>query len=222
MQITSLNTLIGQKESFSPLVAECIAKTAVWITDYIAKSNINLPHKSSICPAVKKSMALDSIHFHLMEDDRPSKETLKNATLELENFFFELPPNDGLNDIYKVVGVLIASDEIEGLTNTINEVQKELKPYYITKGLLLGKFHSLLKTTSINNPNFIPGRSPFPMIVLRYLVEEDKYFLSYSNADAQTKSLLLKSYLEHMSNKISDESISFVNDQIDKLTNDDK
>jgi hypothetical protein len=219
MEIKSLQKLLIDKATYSQVIQDCITETANWITEYIAKPHPSLPNKTSICPAVKKAMSIDSIHFSVFDENELTEEQLKSETLKLGNYFSLLPPNDGINDIFKVVGILIAKPSINDIENIVNNVQKELKPHYINQGLLLGKFHSLLKTTSINNPTFIPGKSPYPMLVLRHLVEEDKYFLSSSSADNSTKTKLLESYLKHMDNKISDESISFVKNQIDKLNN---
>ena len=65
-------------------------------------------------------------------------------------------------------------------------MQKELKPFFVEKGLMIGEFHMAnnmstkpLTNIQINyfyligglrNPNFYPLRTPYPCLAMRYMV----------------------------------------------------
>ena len=58
----------------------------------------------------------------------------------------------------------------------IQAVQRALKPRFVAQGMMLGEFFHGCPQEGLYNQLFRPLGSPYPMLAVRYLVEDDKLF----------------------------------------------
>ncbi len=113
--------------------------------------------------------------------------------MELKEEFFKLPPF-GPHAAFKTVGLILLQETTRELASAITDLQQELKLLFIERGILLGKFHSLLSTGAIHNPDFVPGKSPHPMLVVREMIDGDVKFLAHSTSPDHEKLRHLRSF----------------------------
>lgn len=92
----------------------------------------------------------------------------------------------------------------ESAPKFIDNLQQRLKADFVNYGLMIGEFHfGSPKKTGLWNENFYPLFSPIPLLVIRYLVPNDFYFL------LQKREFII-SYLEKFRDKIPEKLESLV------------
>lgn len=63
-----------------------------------------------------------------------------------------------------------------GACPEVQSVQRALKPHFVRNGMMLGEFFHGCPQEGLYNPQFRPLASGYPMLAVRYLVEDDKLF----------------------------------------------
>lgn len=66
---------------------------------------------------------------------------------------------------------------LHGSCPEVQSVQQALKPLFVQHGMMIGDFFSGHPQQGLYSPTFYPlGKTPFPLLAVRYLVEDDKLF----------------------------------------------
>ena len=112
-----------------------------------------------------------------MNENLSNRKECKKIILDYLNIFLKTPPTKGRAKEFKSFLILLPEVAAEDAEEVIENVQKELKPYFTSVGLMIGQFYPQCDSPGIRNPEFRPLRSPIPMLVLRYMVKTDYVFL---------------------------------------------
>ena len=96
----------------------------------------------------------------------------------------------------------------------IDSVQKELKPLFVEKGLMIGEFHKMNNGEGLHNPNFFPLQSPIPMLAIRYITEGDIVFLNREVYEPSIRVGFLENYLRHFAETLSPSRLACLQAQL--------
>lgn len=217
----SFNQLLGVRNN----PAEAAAWTPVyacmdWTTGYIAKPHSEIGRPGVICPRVPSALKADSLYFHLYHAETIAEDEAGDVVRGLEDAFLALPPTQQPQRQLKAL-LLVLPRDTEAARLNVEQVQRKYKEGSLKRGILLGKFHSQLKATALNNPHFSPGRSPFPILALRYAVAADVRFMLTSGAPSHMKIGWIHAYLDTMDNELAAADVQALIEHIKALEKND-
>lgn len=155
-----------------------LGEVARWTVDYLCRTHPDLGRSGDVCPYTEVSMReglLFSAVCHVFDaDPRPAmihvmKQTMKD--------FESRPPQMGNRAGLKALLVLFPSLEGEW----IDDVQETLSLEFVARGLMIGEFHAECEKPGLHNRDFMPLRSPIPLLAVRNMMLTDLAFLKGSD-----------------------------------------
>lgn len=166
-----------------------------WVREFLAKPHPDLGRPGAVCPFVPRALQLDTIWMAVARPESPDPEEIKKIIARYREVFLSLDPVTGEDSLYKAILIIFPDVLTEDAPDLIDRVQKELKPYFVEEGMMIGEFHKLNAAPGLHNPDFFPLRSPLPMLAMRFMVESDLVFLMREMDAPETRAHFLKSFL---------------------------
>ncbi len=117
------------------------------------------------------------------------------------DIFIEIEPRSGAAALNKTILLLFPDFYTDRCFQLLNEVQQEIKPFFVEAGLMIGEFHQRNLSPGLHNENFRPLRSPVPLLAIRFMVEADLPFLNRPSDQPHLRIKYLEAYLQHLSSK---------------------
>lgn len=187
-----------------------------WTTNFIAKPHPAIGRPGSICPRVPQSLKADSLYWGLYHQETIDEADAAPLVGSLNELFLALEPTTRPQSIFKAL-LLVMPHNSEASQQSLELLQRAFKEKCLQKGILLGKFHAQLRTTALNNPDFRPGLSPYPILAFRYAVETDIRFMLTTGAPAQLKIVWIRAFLDTMGEDLSLDEIGKLKQEIERL-----
>ena len=169
--IDDASTLISERH------LNALRTTANWATDYLCKKHPLLGREGPVCPFTQPAMRKKTFWLTAIETKTPDMAQIEKAVMTFQDWFLELPPTESPDNIYKTILIVFPDIPNEQAPETIDRVQRKLKPAFVANGLMLGQFYTGCKETGIWNKNFHPFESPIPLLAIRHMVPADFPFL---------------------------------------------
>lgn len=167
-----------------------------YVREFLARPNPLIGRPGFTCPFIPSALRLNSVFLSVI---RTGEETSKDMLVKMiRNFipkFLALPPNSGTKQMYKAAILILPDVQLQDAPVFIDGVQRELKPEFVKKGLMLGEFHMLNNTPGLRNPNFFPLRTPIPSLAIRFMAASDIVFLATDTYQPEIVSDLLNAYI---------------------------
>ncbi len=176
----------------------CVAKITDWIDNFLAKPHPDLGRSGPVCPFVPRAIQLDTLWVGVIrtkDSSLPLAQQLQDIVHSYRDIFLELEPAQGELAFYKAI-MLAFPDIDDSEFAVIDHVQKQLKPFFVEEGLMLGEFHEQTEAGGLHNPEFRPLRSPVPMLAIRFMAEADLPFLDCPDAQAELRTRYLEAYVK--------------------------
>src|SRR5437660_563722 len=142
-----------------------------WAQNYLARPHAQLGRPGPVCPFVPRALQLTTIWMAVARPQEPTADGIKTMIAAYRNVFLELEPITGEDSPYKAILIIFPEVRSEDAQGLIDQVQRELKPFFVEQGLMIGEFHELNVTPGLHNPTFYPLRSPYPILAIRLMVE---------------------------------------------------
>ena len=109
---------------------------------------------------------------------------------------------------YKAIILIFPELPLEDAPEMIDDLQKRLKPKFVSEGLMLGEFHLNNNAPGLHNEEFYPLRTPFPSLAIRYMVPSDIVFLNPLEIDTSIRKNMIETFLKKFGNSSSSGSSS--------------
>lgn len=175
-----------------------------WIENYLAQPHSDLGRSGKVCPYVPLALKNDTIRLSIIRNQNLSQMEILEIVRNYRDVFLQTEPTTGEIATYKAF-LLVFPDVTPAETSAlIDEVQQQLKPFFVEAGLMLGEFHANNPSPGLHNPDFRPLRSPIPMLAIRFMVEQDLPFLSNRNDAPEIRMHYLQNYLQRFANTFKD------------------
>ncbi|BAY15549.1 hypothetical protein NIES21_13660 [Anabaenopsis circularis NIES-21] len=182
-----------------------LVETWNWLRSFLAKPHPELGRNGNVCPYMPKALNSNCIRLKVIRSQNLGRQEISDIVLSYRNAFLDLEPKNKEESIYKAIILIFPEIKNEEATILIDSIQKQLKPFFVESGLMLGEFHKRNETGGLHNPNFRPLRSPIPMLAIRFMVESDLPFL-LSADDLYSQVRYLEAYLKQFRKKFKDEN----------------
>ncbi|MBW4499703.1 MAG: hypothetical protein KME57_09070 [Scytonema hyalinum WJT4-NPBG1] len=175
-----------------------------WLKNFVAKPHPDLGRSGVVCPFVPPSLKLNSIRLTVLRSKNLALQEIADIILPYLDIFLELEPREKPAALNKAILFIFPDIDIEDAPKIIDVVHKQLKPFFVKAGLMIGEFHNRTESPGLHNPNFRPLRSPIPMLVIRPMTEADLTFMHHAD-DPHLSITSHEAYLKHFAHKIKDE-----------------
>ena len=171
-----------------------------YMREFLAKPHPLVGRKGPVCPFVPGALRMKTLYFSVVRTDGLStRDTIAKVRSSAKSFvsrFHKLEPTTGKKTAYKAVVLVFPDVHIDKAPQVIDDVQMQLKPDFVAKGLMIGEFHRQNNSCGLRNESFFPLRTPQPALAIRRIVPTDLVFLSPTKYAPSLRLKFLESYLE--------------------------
>ena len=165
-----------------------------WGRDFLCQGHPDLGRSGAVCPyvppALDKNLLWLASHRGLN-----SRSAIRQVIRGYRDWFVELEPTTWPAARFKAFIVVFPAVTPGDAPDVIDVVQRELKPQFVARGLMLGEFHPDCPSPGVRNPSFRPLRSPLPLLVIRHMLPMDFLFL-----DGEAR--FVTAYLDRFANEV--------------------
>jgi tryptophan 2,3-dioxygenase len=152
---------------------EWLGITAKWLREFIAQPHEGLGRPGPICPCVVPALERDSILVGCLDiyDGENKRQNLVDQVLKYGDLFLEAMNNG--EDCLDSLILAINGVEVHEYRFLLDGTYHLLRPIFLRKKLMFGRFHSLNSRGSRLNRNFYSLRAPIPLFAFRQLTLAD-------------------------------------------------
>lgn len=148
-----------------------------WARDYLIKPHPELGRPGPVCPYVNGSMERGTFLLGLCPGN-PDRGAVQSLLMRYRDWFLELEPRHLPSAQLKTIVIAFPDLPPERVAEVIDLTQQELKPHYVSRGLMIGEFHAgPPQKGGLWNGEFRPLWCPVPLLAIRNLVPTDFPFL---------------------------------------------
>lgn len=187
-----------------------------WVKGYLASPHANLGRKGTVCPFVPTSLKMDSIWIAEVNDSNISVDKICEYIASFRDLFNVTEPIAKPNSVYKAF-IIAFSSVRAGDEDLIVKVHRLMRMSCINMGLMLGEFHPEHHGTGLHNAEFRPLRSPFPILVIRRMIDVDLPLLFQSTHSVSERISILTAYLTNLRSDLNDKQFKQVLHEIIEL-----
>jgi len=185
--------------------SEALATIVDWCESFLGKPSSLVGRSGNVCPFVPESMLRGSLKFAeiRLRKDEDAKARIESAISTFRDRFLADQKRRKRIDIFGSWVMVFPDVKREDAEALIDEPQRRMKPHFVKEGLMLGEFHPLSRSPGIRNASFRPLRSPYPLLVIRHMVESDIEFLGRALDPAPLRAESLRAFLKFLGPSLS-------------------
>ena len=164
----------------SDVESEIFSHTAQWLEQSISRPNPELGRLGDVCPWTRRTLQLGRLFVASIASCEPAH--VDASLLQLLDTFQSLGGLDGAQDTFRAIVALFPRLEPGAGAAFTVAVHARLKPTFLKHRMMLGEFYPGCPKPGLRNPNFRPLTAPYPLLVMRAMVEPDLWFLTDQDA----------------------------------------
>ncbi|HEV8580105.1 MAG TPA: YbaK/EbsC family protein [Thermoanaerobaculia bacterium] len=155
-----------------------LRRIVAWAEEYLCRPHPELGREGPVCPYVQVAMKKGLFYLAVCRGRDFDRDGIEGTLVRYRDWFLDLEPRQEADAAFKTILILFPDLLPEDVPGLVDATQERLKPIYVEKGLMIGEFHAgPPKKAGLWNPDFLPLRSPVPMLVIRNMVPTDFAFL---------------------------------------------
>jgi hypothetical protein len=155
-----------------------LRKVVQWAREYLMKPHPELGRPGPVCPYVHGSMEKGSFLLGLCPGN-PDADGVHSLVMRYRDWFIELGPPSHPSTQLKTIVITFPDLPPERVPEIIDVTQEQLKPHYVSQGMMIGEFHAgPPQKSGLWNRDFRPLWCPVPVLAIRNLVATDFPFLA--------------------------------------------
>lgn len=183
--------LAGHGDGSCPRAAssrDVLLTIARYVSDFLTKAHPELGRPGAVCPFAAGGLQRDAITVTASTLDRPDKAALLEAISGLAAQFDAVGAGSSASyELYRAVIVAFPRLPVADAVVLIEEVQRELKPDFVARGLMIGEFFPGCPAPGLHNDAFRPLDTPFCSLAIRrmtvsdapFMVDDDRFAAAY-------------------------------------------
>jgi hypothetical protein len=150
-----------------------LSRIVEWIDRFLCAPNPALGRTGNVCPYARTAILKRSLEFY-----RNYSSSVSGLASDMEQHLEDFLQSERSDDIYYCR--LIVPEAMGDASGAIEYVQKQLKPMFVERHLMVGQFFPDCGEPGLHNRAFRPLQTPVPLIAIRHMVLSDIAFL-YGN-----------------------------------------
>jgi hypothetical protein len=170
------DALLGleQTPALEPVAARALKETAAWLEHFVSRPHHAVGRPGDVCPWTRRASERRLLLLGSCPHDVPQQADALIVSL-MRRF---LQDNEALPRIDPSRAIVVVFPEHGAAAEArVVAIHARLKPLHLSCGLMLGEFFPSCDKRGLHNPDFRPLRSPWPLLVIRPMVEADIAFL---------------------------------------------
>ena len=171
-----------------------LASLVSWITDFVALPHQDVGRQGPVCPFMPRALNSNSLLFADVPTKNLKQGELQALVKSYAETFLTTEPTRGKARLNKAIVLTLQDIATKDIAETIEGTQRELKRYFVERGLMLGEFHATHQGRGIRNEDFFPLQSPIPLLVIRHMIPSDLPFLSKTSDSPRERFSFLTAY----------------------------
>lgn len=171
-----------------------LAALVSWITDFVALPHEDVGRQGPVCPFMPRALNSNSLLFADVPTKNLKQGELQTLVKSYAETFLTTEPTRGKARLNKAIVLTLQDIATKDIAETIEGTQRELKRYFVERGLMLGEFHATHQGRGIRNEKFFPLQSPIPLLVIRHMIPSDLPFLTKMSDSPKDRLLFLTAY----------------------------
>jgi hypothetical protein len=152
-------------------------ETYDWARSFLCAPNPELGRRGPVCPHARASLETDLLHLGQVAHDPDAAEATRAVVRRYGDGILrrQTSVRPESTHLVCVVIMVLGIDPVD--PGPLEQLQRELKPEFVARGLMIGEFHPGCNTRGVWNPEFRPMRSPHPLLAIRPMMPSDLPFL---------------------------------------------
>jgi hypothetical protein len=150
-------------------------EVAGWLDRHVSRPHPDLGRSGEICPWTRRTIDLGTLELVPVASTRAAE--VDGILRLLLDRFLATESTEGGDAAYRSLVAIFHRLDPESASDFMVAAHARSKPTFLERGLMLGEFYPGCEKPGLRNPQFRPLRSPFPLFVIRQMVETDIEFL---------------------------------------------
>ncbi|MCK8784776.1 hypothetical protein M0638_10315 [Roseomonas sp. NAR14] len=142
----------------------------------LTRPHPELGRSGSVCPYAAGGLQRQSILLTSLSLDTPDHDALAQVMHGVRNMVIEMGGTPEEAKLRAILVVLTGLDTSEAAP-LVESVQRELKPFFVSVGLMIGEFFPGCAAPGLHNPDFRPLDTSFCGLAVRRMMANDVVFL---------------------------------------------
>lgn len=156
-----------------------LKQTVQWMREFIMTNNPNIGRSGAVCPYVHPSIVQGMCFLSVCHLQEPLViEEITQKVLLYRDSFLMLPTPAKAETHLKTMMIILPEIPADRAEAVMEPLHAWLKTELLKYKLMIGQFYPTCRVPASRNPHFFPLQSPYPMFVIRQLIESDWRFLS--------------------------------------------
>ena len=165
-------------DAYQPAELATIREMAYYSRDFLTARHPDLGRPGAVCPFTAGALQRDLLTITAFRSKSGDKAALLEALTCLQRVMIECGKSDDPRDrIFRSVIVTFPFIAERDAPPLIEKVQRELKPYFLSDGLMIGEFYPECPAPGIHNAAFRALQSPVTSIAIRHMTPRDAPFM---------------------------------------------
>jgi len=149
-----------------------------WAKTYLSQPHEHLGRRGNVCPYVTTSMDRGQFYLSVYPGRPTDPAAVADALRPYRDWFLSIAPRERFSSQFSTILILFPDLAPHEVDLIIDSTQEALKSDYVEQGLMIGEFHNgPPNKAGLWNPDFLPLRSPVPLLAIRHMVASDFPFL---------------------------------------------
>lgn len=169
----------GGVEDVPDVTCGALTDVARWLDQFVSRPHPAVGRTGDVCPWTRRAGELGGIQltYCLGREPRAIDGLLLQLKSELTAGSLGFYEGSAFRSI-----VVVFPERGTGVEQTVVAAHRRLKPAFLAQRLMLGEFFPSCEKPGLHNPAFRPLCAPWPLLVIRPMVEADLEFLLDSDA----------------------------------------
>lgn len=156
---------------------DALAKMACFVSRRLVNRDPDLGRAGPVCPFARRGVASGGIRLADCTAGSDAEECIVSIMDQVRDEFLAWGEDCGIDPMLRAFVVTFSALEGEADSAMIERVQKQLKPEYVSCGLMIGQFYPGCEEGGIRNPAFRPLDAPVISLAVRHMALADAPFM---------------------------------------------
>lgn len=156
---------------------EVLRQTVTWVKSFLCNPHPQLGRMGAVCPYTGSSLKNNHFWLTICRGSALSRRDVYESVMKYRDWFLKIETRSDEKAHFKTILILFPDIQVEDAPKIVDVVQRELKPEFVAKGLMIGQFYPSCPEPGLWNQDFRPLQAPIPMLAIRQMVLSDFPFL---------------------------------------------
>lgn len=170
---------VSSEPTEDPTDLDALRAVSNYVLYFLTNEHPELGRSGPVCPFATGGLKAGMVQITGCSLDSIDGGSLATAIDTFREMFGPLPTSgiEKRNEIYRSIMIVFPRLPVNGGPALIEQVQTQLKPAFVSQGLMIGEFYPECSAPGVHNADFRPLRAPVTSIAIRRITVFDAPFM---------------------------------------------